>query len=59
MVIPRIMAYYPKSQKDRAIKIRMSYRAEDMLERWVNSGFRRSSIRPMQQIKGTIFKTIA
>ena len=27
MVIPRIMAYYPKSPNDRAIKIRMNYRA--------------------------------
>ena len=27
MVIPRIMAYYPKSQNDRAIKIRKNDRA--------------------------------
>lgn len=54
-----MMAYYPKSQNDSTIKIRMNYRPRDMVERWASlTGFPRSSTRPRQQIKVGIFKAL-
>lgn len=56
MVIPRIMAYYPKSQSSQSQSELEG--PEDMVEREVNPGFQRNRIRPMQQIKGIIFQAV-